>query len=367
MLKSNKKITRLNPFQKAWSFWKESRLWTKIWTSFLIVCLLFVGSMYGIAQWYIHKHSGEPLKMGVSFVPNYARRLGVDPQETMQAMINDLGVRQFRLVSYWEDIETEPGKYDFSEMDWQFAMVEAVGAKVSLSIGLRQPRWPECHMPKWVSGLPQDQKTWLPQLKDVMRAIIERYRSSPALESYQLENEYFNTVFGICKDFDRSRLVDEYNFAKNLDPNHKVIVSRSNNAVGTPIGQPTPDEYAVSVYKRVWDKNVTKRYFEYPFPAWFYGFLAGTSEIIKGKDMLIHELQAEPWLPDEFNIVDAPLDEMYKSLTPERLEGRFIYGKATGMREIYLWGAEWWYQMKTTRNTPEFWDTAKAEFRKVEK
>jgi hypothetical protein len=47
---------------------------------------------------------------------------------------------------------------------------------------------------------------------------------------------------------------------------------------GFPTGQPQPDEFSISVYRRVWDAGWTHRYMEYPFPAWYYAFLAGIAE-----------------------------------------------------------------------------------------
>ncbi len=172
-------------------------------------------------------------------------------------------------------------------------------------------------------------------------------------------------MFGECPDFDRQRLINEFNAVKALDPNHPVIISRSNNAIGFPINQPKPDIYGVSVYKRVWDRNLTKRYFEYPFPAWFYGFLAGGSKIIDGRDLIIHELQAESWTPDGYNIVTAPTEELYKSMNPERLADRFEYARASGIKHIDLWGAEWWYAMKVNRDQPELWNTAVEQFARL--
>jgi hypothetical protein len=195
-----------------------------------------------------------------------------------------------------------------------------------------------------------------------MGAVIERYGHDPALESYQLENEYFLKVFGICPDFSRDRLISEFNYVKNHDTDTPVIISRSNNAIGTPLNEPTPDEYGVSVYKRVWDITLTKRYVEYPFPAWFYGFLGGTSKIIQGRDTFIHELQSEPWPPAGQPIVNVSLEEQDKSMNAQRLKDRFEYGKATGMKQIDLWGAEWWYWRKAKANDPSLWNVAKEEF-----
>jgi hypothetical protein len=342
--------------------WWERNLWNKIIAVFLAAVMLLVGVSYGIAQWYIHKHAGEPLRVGATFIPDYARQLGLEPEQTMDAIINDLQPDQLRLVSYWENGEAVPGTYDFTFLDWQMEKAKNAGIDVSLAIGLRQPRWPECHMPGWAKEMPKSE--WEPKLKDYIKAVVERYRGHPALMEYQLENEFFLTVFGDCPDHTRERLVSEYELVKSLDPDRTLVVSRSNNALGWPVGEPQPDVSAVSVYKRVWDKTITKRYFEYPFPAWFYGFLAGWYEINSGKNTFIHELQAEAWLADGYEMHSAPIDEFYKSLNPQRLHDRFEYGRATGIRRMDLWGAEWWYYMKEKRHAPELWEAAKEEFRK---
>ncbi len=319
--------------------------------------------MYGMARWYIFSNRNEPIDLGVTFIPKYARYLDLNPKETLTAMIDDLGFRNLRLVSYWSEHEKQEGQYNFDELDWQMDMAKSRGVKVSLAIGLRQPRWPECHMPAWAEKLPKSE--WEPKLKDYIKVVVERYRNHPALASYQLENEYFLKAFGICPDHSRQRLVDEYKLVKSLDTDHPVVVSMSNNAIGTPTYAPTPDAWAVSIYKRVWDKTITKRYFEYPIPAWYYAFRAGWTEFTRGRDVFIHELQAEAWTPEDLGIKETPSQEQDKSMNATRLHHRFEYGRATGMRKIDLWGAEWWYWRKTKRNDPSLWNAAREEVAKT--
>lgn len=341
-------------------------LWKKIVAILLAIMLFLTGCMYGTAQWYIAKHKKEPLTFGATFIPTYAQSFGLDPKQTMQAMIDELGIKRFRLVSYWDDHEPQPDQYNFDNLDWQFRMAEAADAKISLAIGLRQPRWPECHMPSWAERMTK--KQWTKELKEYMGVVIERYKDSPALVEYQLENEYFMQVFGICPDHSRERLVDEYNFVKSVNSKHPVVISRSNNWIGLPLGEPRPDKFGISVYKRVWDQTITKRYYEYPLPAWFYASLAGGAELLTGKDMLIHELQAESWLPSnkDFAMNElSSISEQNKSMNPERLKNRLSYGEATGMRTIDLWGVEWWYWRKIKANDPSLWNTAKEEIRKA--
>ncbi len=348
---------------KAWlrRTWRAG-LWQKAAILLTAAVFLFITFMYSFAQFYFFKHRNTPVQLGATFIPDYARSFDLDPEQTMNAMINDLGIKRFRLVSYWENGEAERGKYDFSFLDWQMDKAHAAGAKVSLAIGLRQPRWPECHWPGWAQELPMSE--WQPLLMDYIQATVERYREHPALESWQLENEFFLKAFGECPDFTRERLVDEYKLVKSLDMEHPVVISMSNNAIGTPLYAPTPDEWAISIYKRVWDKTLTKRYFEYPIPAWYYAFRAGFTEATRGRNVFAHELQAESWLPDGYDMRTAPIEEHYKSMNPERLAHRFEYGVATGMKKIDLWGVEWWYFMKEKRGAPELWNVAKEKYAK---
>ncbi len=363
------KVSHLkNPFIDLWhklKNWKKASMLNKIiWWAFITFAVILT-FMYGLAQWYTFKHRNEPIMTGVTFIPRYARYFDLEPKETLEAFLDDLKFRNLRLVSYWSEGEKEEGKYDFSELDWQFEMAQSRGAKVSLAIGLRQPRWPECHMPTWAEKLPKDQ--WEPKLKDYIKATVERYRDHPALESYQLENEFFLKAFGICPDHTRERLVDEFNLVKSLDTNTPLIVSMSNNAIGTPVYEPTPDIWALSIYKRVWDKSLTKRYFEYPIPAWYYAFRSGWVEATRGRNTFIHELQAEAWTPNDLGIKETPISEQNKSMNAERLADRFEYGRATGMKKMDLWGAEWWYWRKVKHNDPSLWDVARDEIAKTER
>jgi hypothetical protein len=347
----------LGPFARYW----RRGFWQKLVTIVGLLIVLSTCGMYGIARWYIASQASKPLVIGTSFIPAYAESFGLDAKDTMDALLNDAGIRHFRLVSYWDQMEPEQGKYDFSLLDWQFQKAEAKGAKVTLSLGLRQPRWPECHMPGWAANEPVS--IWQPQLEQYMAQVVNRYKNSPSLDSYQVENEFFLKGFGICTNFDRNRLVSEYNLVKKLDSKHKVIIARSNNALGWPVGQPMPDEFGISIYKRVWDAGVTHRYLEYPFPAWFYGFVGGWEKLMTGRDLMIHELQAETWPPNFQRIQDTSLAEQNKSFNADLFTKRVKFGEGTGMREIYLWGSEYWYYRKVKLGDPSLWNVGVQTFK----
>ncbi|TAH33866.1 hypothetical protein EYC58_00280 [Candidatus Saccharibacteria bacterium] len=348
-----------------WPFRALRRYWRRGWWQRVVVCAVgtlavVFGTMYGIAVWYQHTQNGKPTVVGVTFIADYARSLGLDPRETYQATLDDLGVKHLRLVSYWKNVEPTEGQYDFSELDYEIQQAEAHGANVTLAVGLRQPRWPECHAPDWVDTS-KPVAEWQPQLERYMTAVINRYKASPAIESYQLENEYFNR-FGECYNFDRARLDQELALVRKLDPKHPVIVSRSNNYVGFTLKKPLPDIIGISVYRRVWDGNVSKRYFQYPFPSWYYGFLAGAQQLLTGTPSVLHELQTEPWPPEGKNITDISLEEQNKTFDAERFKTTVEFGKQTGLKQMDLWGVEYWYYRMHTLHDPSVWNAAEEVF-----
>jgi hypothetical protein len=308
-----------------------------------------------IALKYQISSGSGPVRFGVTFSKKRAEEFGLDPKETLNALLQDLKLKDLRLVSYWsEHQKTDSPNYDFTELDWQFEEANKFGAKVSLSIGLRQPRWPECHAPQWASSIPKEQ--WYPKLKNYISAVVKRYKNNPALKSWQLENEYFLDVFGECPDFSRDRLVEEFNLVKAEDPNHPVIISRSNNLVGLSVNDPKPDIDAISVYRKVY--NPTLGYIAYPIPPWYYSFLAEAQKNIDGRPTIVHEFQLEPWLKSG-QLQDSTLADQNITMSQKDVELNLEYAKRIGIKEVYLWGGEWWY-WRLKKGDPSIWDTVRS-------
>ncbi len=350
--------------KKLWSIFKRyyhNGWWHKFVVYFLIAISISTIFMYSVAEWYIHSNPNVPTTFGVSFIPDYAESLGLNPQQTMKALIS-IGVKQFRLTSYWTDLAPTINTYDFSSLDWQFSLAEKANAKITLTLGLRQPRWPECHMPNWATNEPT--AAWEKQLYSFITAVVNRYKNSPSLQYYQLENEYFLKGFGDCTNFSRSRLVYEYNLVKRLDPSHPIIIGRSNNDLGIPLGAPKPDIYSVSVYRKVWDAAFTHRYLAYPFESWYYAFLAGIQKILLNRDMVIDEMQAEAWTPNGLTIPQTSLAEQNRSMNAQDLLSNFNFARNTGMKSVDMWGAEYWYYRMVILHDPSLWNVAKQEFKK---
>lgn len=330
------------------------KTWFKV-TIALIAFLTLLTVFLVILDKFVFKPVKNPV-YGVTFVKERSQEYGLDWRANYLALLDDLKIPKYRLVSYWSDIETERGKFDFTDLDWQMDEAAKRGAKVSLSIGVRQPRWPECHEPGWAHLLGGHE--WKQALYAYMEIVIDRYKNHPALESYQLENEAVNNWFGTCKGVDRVRLVEEFNFVRKWDPNHPIYMSLSDQH-GLPVRGPTPDKFGYSVYRWVWNEKVPPQgYIVYPTPLWYHRLRAVLIELLKDREIFIHELQMEPWGQQDTSKLS--IAEQDKSMSAEQIPKNFDFGRRIGSPDIFLWGGEWWYWRKVNGD-PKIWETVRQQ------
>lgn len=298
----------------------------------------------------------EPPTFGVSYSLHRCSELGLDKQAVLTAALEELGFRRFRLMSYWNIHEQTPGKFDFGELDWQMDLIAKYGGSVSMAIGKRQPRWPECHIPGWALELPREE--WYAALYRFLNEVVTRYEGHPALWSWQLENEALLKSFGDCKDqdYNRDRLQKEFELVERLDTAHPVIMTLS-DSWGLPWRKPHPDVYALSLYRTTANKkSQIKQSRRGP---WFYKIRASYINLFTRRNVFIHELQAEPWLTQ--GITAAGLEEQLKTMNADILRANMDFALRTGLRPIDLWGLEWWYWLKEHHQHEEIWLAAKQQ------
>lgn len=324
-------------------------------TTIFIVAAAFLTAL---AIWALYLGRGAPAidqVYGVSFSSKQTAELKLNNEETYLAILDELGVKKLRLAAYWDVIEPLPGEFKFSDIDWQIDEAERRGASVLLAVGRKLPRWPECFMPEWARYLapPQQNKHLLKMLK----LVVERYRHRPAVVAWQLENEPFVGWFGECPKPDKALLQEELDLVRSLSPKPVVITDSGELSTWRRAAR-FADRFGTTMYRATW--NPYYGYGFYPLPAGFYRLKARWWNLAFS-DVIITELQTEPWPPGK-PLVEVPLDEQFRSMDLNRLNKNIAFAKSTGFREVYLWGAEWWYWLKTTQNHPEFWEAAKKIF-----
>ncbi len=334
--------------------WLRSRVIKRRQGLYILSIIFLV--LYSVAAGYQGKYDGRPTQLGVSYSTKYARELGIDWQRGFLALLDEVNVKHFRLMSYWDTIETEKDTYDWSELDWQLQQAEAHGADVTLSIGRRQPRWPECHTPEWAAVLPEDVQR--DEIKQFLGDLTSRYKDSKVILSYQIDNEAANNVFGTCPDYDANFLSEEIALVRRIDPSKQIITNVSNQS-GLPMNGPVEqaDAVGLSVYKRAHFEALNRTWFWsfWYVPSEWHSLRAALIEGLDDKPAFIHELQTEPWGADD--TTKLSVEEQNETMDPQKLRETVYFAEQIGTDKIYLWGGEWWYWRHTETSDKEMWNT----------
>lgn len=331
-------------------------MWKKVlyWFIGLIIVALF--TLWLFAQ----KAVPDQVIYGMSFNTPYARELGLDWKETYDAILDELQVRNLRLAVHWPMVEPTPNVYNFEELDYQIRRAEEVGASVILAVGRRLPRWPECHVPAWAQTLTPEERQ-AAQTR-YLETVIRRYQNSPAITTWQVENEPFLSVFASeqCGELDVDYLDREIALVRELDATRPILVTDSGN-LGTWISAyKRGDMFGTSVYVHFWNPELGQ--FRTILPAWAYRVKDNLLGVVYGeKPTILIELSAEPWLIEP--VTDVPLETQFTRMNLEKFEDILSYAKDTRYDKQYLWGAEWWYWLHL-QGHPEMWERGKRLFEK---
>ena len=301
----------------------------------------------------------DPARFGVSFSIKQCRGFGISPVKTLDWLLQEAGFRRFRLMSYWDELERVRGKLDFKELDRQLAAISKVGGVVTLCLGARQPRWPENHWPAWAWQLSYADRS--AALLDFLTAVVNHYKSQPGVISYQLENEALLKSFGRRPEVDRTRLRQQYNLLKQLDPTRPIIMSTS-TSWGIPLRSPIPDMIGFSYYHSYYDGPAM----QYKKAGGHYLLLhklrAGVIKLLWNRSAFIHELQCEPWAPKA--IWEVSSAEQDKSMGTAQISSSITLGRKTTLYPIDLWGGEWWYWRLSVTKDSSIWQTVQTAIQK---
>jgi len=327
---------------------------------FLLVTLIV--AIYPLILFYFLKpKQALHINYGITFSQKYASSLGLNWQDSYIKMLDELNVRHFRLVAYWDDIEPTKGKLNFDDIRWQLTEAGKRNAKVIMTIGRKVPRYPECFEPIWWKDIRNKDEKEQELINYVQRAITE-LKGYDSIVMWQVENEP-QFPFGVCDPIDISVFPKEIQAAKKLDSRPVITQDSGEGGLWIPYYK-LGDYLGISMYRKVWfdywglvaGKNT---YVKYPIANWAYKIKADLLGIPEEK-IFVTELQTEPW-------GNKPLNKMSKAekdLTLSALDftDTLRYAQGSGFTDIYLWGAEWWLWEKQYNNNSFFWDTATALF-----
>lgn len=326
----------------------------KITSAIIVILAILAGVLYVFAR----KDEPSRITYGMSFNEPYVRELGLDSKKVLGALIDELGVRHFRLAAHWTLAEPERDQYDMLWLDAQIAQVRESGGTVILGIGRRLPRWPECHIPFWAKKL-----TWEEQkeeIREYMRMVVKRYKNESSIIYWQVENEPYLEVFAndFCGELDEAFLEEEIALVHELDPTRPVLVTDSGNLGTWHDAYRQGDAFGTSVYVHFWNPELGQ--FRTLLPAWFYRVKENIVSLFFGrKPTFLIELSLEPWLIEP--IANVPIDVQYSRMDAKKFDEIIEYARDTRYENQYLWGGEWWYWLKE-HDYPEMWEKGKYVF-----
>jgi len=329
---------------------KHKRLLKRICIAAIILIIALIGIFESM-----NLNLNKNFKAGVTFSRPYAVDLGISPDEALIASLDDLGVRHFRIPAYWSLLQ--PSKYNWN-WEWLDNDLDAIAARqgsVTLAIGHKLPRWPECWSPTWVYGYSETELE--ESVKIYLKEVVTRYKDHPAVTSWQVENEP-NFPFGICPQIRKDFIDEEIAYVRELDPSKPIATTDSGELTLWGLGNKV-EHLGVSVYRVVKSPVGVFRYWF--VPPQLYLRKGQIAQFFYGTDQIyVSEFQMEPWV--DKTIPESTLDEQYQTFDLKQMQKNITYAKKMGLPRIDFWGVEWWYYIKVTHNTPEFWEEAKSLF-----
>ncbi|MBD3311553.1 MAG: hypothetical protein GF349_03590 [Candidatus Magasanikbacteria bacterium] len=324
----------------------------------IIAIILFIIVLFYLFLWLISRKEYN-VEYGISYNQYQAESLELDWQKVYIDMLESLEPEYVRIAAMWSEIEPERGYYDFSKVDWMMDKAAENDTKITLVLGQKAPRWPECHVPDWVENLNEEQ--YRTRLLSYIAKVVERYKNHPALELWQVENEPFIKFrFGECDNYREDLVYDEIDLVKLLDGNKKILITDSGELSTWRQAINAGDIFGTTLYR------VVRAYKGVVFS---YNWLPPSVYRLKAqlydKDMdnvIVSELQAEPWFTNG-GALHTPIEEQEKTMNTERLIKHFRYVERIGVPRAYLWGVEWWYWMKEKQENNFYWDYVKMKLK----
>ncbi|NJN48998.1 MAG: cellulase family glycosylhydrolase [Alkalinema sp. RL_2_19] len=270
----------------------------------------------------------------------------------LSGIIDDVGIKHIRIPIFWDQLEWEPGKFDWADLDWQMQQAAASNAKVMLAVGHRVPRYPECYAPNWTKPLAETE--FKRSLFVMTTAVVQHFKDHPALDAWQVENEplakILGTIWGDASCREISHFVkEEVQLVKRLDGQHPTITTYAFSPWPSSQLRQTiqfgSDVVAITLFNKLFFRSpVFNGYVEmFKLGPLAPLRLAYQRAVVKHhqQDFWVAEMQAEPWGPKGPYEFDHP-DDADISMNLDRLNQIWNYGANSGASRIYLWGAEWW-------------------------
>lgn len=318
----------------------------------LFIFILFLVIAAGFFDWQF-RQSAEP-DWGLNFSITHAQYLGFDWKKMFQEVLRDLKPKRLRIMALWETIEPERGRFEFEDLEYILREGEKRNIQIIVSLGHKQPGWPECHHPDWYDKLTAHQQDEAQLV--MVRETVSRLKKFNSVAVWQVENEPFFAFGPHCPAISKDLLAREVALVKSLDPRPIILTDSGEKGWWLPTARFGADIFGSTLYRKVYHHE-RQKYIEYAVPPIWYRIKGGMIGYFLGIDRVVGvELQAEPWF--ESDVFSTPWGKQKELMNGKILLEYADYARRAGFAENYFWGVEWWYYGKEKQNDREMWEAA---------
>ncbi len=261
--------------------------------------------------------------------------------ETLATILRESDASYVRISVEWSQVEPQEGVYDFRLVDALLATAENAGSHVMLGVGVKAQRHPEFYLPQWVldqthlaeDAVISDDPVVHDRALDMVRAVVAHVASSPAIDSWQADNEpYIASSRAYSWTLSRAFAAEEVAAIHDADPlGRPVSISQAQHFVFDRRWQDAladSDILGASLYP-FRNYELFGHQFVVPIPEIGplgpnYAAQARAAHA-EGKQFWLTELQAEPWDDNDIRLISP--DNPSANLPPANFRKNVDYAR----------------------------------------
>lgn len=295
------------------------------------------------------------MKVGATFSHFELNSMGLDWREAWQAYLG-FGFEVVRLGVCWDEVEAERGVFELGVLTEMLRDCEDRGLEVIVTVGMKAPRWPEYHLPKWLKVSDPEEASG--EVLVFIARVVEELKGFDCIVAWQVENEPLDPSGPERWRIPLSMLKREVALVRQLDEERLVYVTGWANGWQwgnfiKPLAE-LSDEVGIDVYYRY---PVAKRWFVRPA-----GWEWRLRQLVEGspRPVFVAELQGEAWEKDDADKWQAAP----RSMNPEQLRASWERAARLGVDMVLWWGFEYWWWRKK-RGWDDLWLAAQQLVRQA--
>jgi len=281
-------------------------------------------------------------QLGITFSHRHLEYLGLNVLDALNQALT-LDFSHLRLGCYWSETEPEKNKYNFAKIDQLLKKCEKANQPVILTVGVKAPRWPEFYWPDYLKNKDTNNLETQARIISFIKKTINQLDHYQCITHWQIENEPLDPSGPDNLTISTEFLNQEIETAKALTTKQIIINFWGNDLLNRKLFEKISNQKNITIGLDLYPKQFVKKIFKQNLYKGYLGLHQPKNKFIKtlnkiNQPIIITELQAEPWEANE----QGYLAQNPQSISPTQLEKNLRDAQELPVKEIILWGFEYW-------------------------